>query len=71
MIEVPSTEPLNALLVEDNPGDAALMTARLQLAGGPRCSHNWSDRCVYLWWMSTVSRGTGALPEGVRRRRMA
>jgi signal transduction histidine kinase/ActR/RegA family two-component response regulator len=35
MIEVPSTEPLNALLVEDNPGDAALMTARLQLAGGP------------------------------------
>ena len=35
MIGVPSTEPLNALLVEDNPGDAALMTARLQLAGGP------------------------------------
>ena len=34
MIEVPSPEPLNVLLVEDNPGDAALMTARLQLAGG-------------------------------------
>ncbi|HEX5962615.1 MAG TPA: hypothetical protein VFY42_02720 [Gemmatimonadales bacterium] len=41
MVEVPSAEPLNALLVEDNPGDAALMTARLQSAGGPpalRCA---------------------------------
>jgi DNA-binding NarL/FixJ family response regulator len=34
MVEGPPAEPLIVLLVEDNPGDAALMTPRLQLGGG-------------------------------------
>jgi signal transduction histidine kinase/ActR/RegA family two-component response regulator len=34
MVEGPPAEPLIVLLVEDNPGDAALMTSRLQLGGG-------------------------------------